>query len=338
MTPKVMLGPINTAGSAFRLAAALRAHGIEAESAAIDDSNGRPLLWPADRRLPRRWNGPGWDRHLRTFTHVLLWSGLSIRRRGHWFDQDRVFGEAAIVATGSEFRRPLVHKKLEAWSPFGGDALSRRLVAYSAQWHQRLKRRPYPVYVHTAEMLDYGRATWMPIIGYPMPIRPLLKRSRPVVFFAPTNSLLKGGKYVAALNTDDFELQYPTANGLVTPQVVDEGLTESDMLIGGLVLGDYGLTEIQGMAAGRVVIGNISDRVLRRMPEPPPIVHATPDTLQAVIADVLANRDRYRAFAERGPAFVERYHDGRYSVAQLRGFLYPTPAFVPSPRDVEYAV
>lgn len=335
---KVLLGPINTAGSALRLAEALRNHGIEAESAAVDDSGGRPLLWPADRRLPRRWHGPGWDRHLRTFTHFLLWSGLSIRRRGHWFDEDRVFGKAAIVATGSEFRLPLVHKKLEAWSPYGKDGLSQKLIAYSARWHDRLKRRPYPVYVHTAEMLDYAPSTWMPIIGYSMPIRPLLKRSRPVVFFAPTNSLLKGGKYVSALNADDFELHYPTANGLVTPQAVDEGLIESDILIGGLVLGDYGLTEIQGMAAGRVVIGNISERVRRRMPAPPPIVHATPDTLQAVIADVLANRDRYRSIAEQGPAFVEKYHDGRYSVAQLSGFLRPEPAFVPSPRDIEYAV
>lgn len=336
---RVLLGPINTAGSALRLAEALRKHGIEAESAAVDDSGGRPLLWPADRRLPLRWYSLDWDRHLRTFTHFLLWSGLSIRRPRHWFDEDRLPGKAAIVATGSEFRLPLVHKKLERWSPYGTDALSQKLIRYSERWHRRLLRRPLPVFVHTAGMTDYGSSTWMPIIGYPLPNRPLLKRRRPVVFYAPTNALLKGGKYVSALDPEGYELVYPTANGLIRPDDVDRGLVESDILIGGLVLGDYGLTEIEGMAAGRLVLANVGERVRSKLPESPPIVHVTPDTLASTLADVLANRDRYRAIAARGPAFVDRYHDGRYSVAQLRRFLGSVPeAVVPSPRDFEYAV
>ena len=336
---RVLLGPINTAGSALRLADALRREGIEAESAAVDDSNGRPLLWPADRRLRRRWNGPAWDRHLATFTHFLLWSGLSIRRPHRWFDEDVLPGKAAIVATGSEFRIPGVHQQLEQWSPYGDDALSQKLITYTARWHRRLRRRPLPVFVHSPGMTDYGKSTWLPIIGYQLPQKPLLKRRRPVVFYAPTNGLLKGARYVNDLKPDGYDLVYPTAGGLIPPPDVDRGLVESDVLIGGLVLGDYGLTEIEGMAAGRLVLGNVGERVRSKMPAAPPIVHVTPDTLADTLADVLANRDKYRAIAEQGPAFVEKYHDGRYSVMQLRGFLNAgQPETVPSARDVAYAV
>lgn len=336
---RVLLGPINTAGSALRLAEALRREGIDAESAAVDDSNGRPLLWPADRRLPRHWQSPAWDRHLATFTHFLLWSGLSIRRSRHWFDEDVLPGKAAIVATGSEFRLPRIHKKLQPWSPYGTDALSQKLIIYTARWHRRLRRRPLPVFVHTPGMTDYGPSTWMPIIGYQLPQKPLLKRRRPIVFYAPTNGLLKGAKYVTALQPDGYELVYPSANGLIPPPDVDRALVESDILIGGLVLGDYGLTEIEGMAAGRLVLANVGERVRSKMPAPPPIVHVTPDTLADTLADVLANRDKYRAIAEQGPGFVEKYHDGRYSVMQLRSFLNPPqPGIAPSPRDMAYAV
>jgi hypothetical protein len=320
---RVLLGPINTAGSALRLAVALRREGIGAEAAAVDDSNGRPLLWPADRRLPRGWHNAGWERHLRSFSHFLLWSGLSLRRQRHWWDDAGHIlpGRAAIVATGSEFRLPLVHKTLERWSPYGDDAFSQKLIAYADRWHARLERVPLPVFVHTAGMLDYGPATWMPIIGYPLTNRPLLVRKTPVVLYSPTNALLKGAQYVEATDWTGFDLVYPSRNGLVTPNVVDEALIDCDLLIGGLVLGDYGLTEIEGMAAGRLVIANVGERVRAKMPEEPPIVHATPDTLASIIADILANRDRYREIAARGPEFVERWHDGRHSVAQLRPFL-----------------
>jgi hypothetical protein len=174
-------------------------------------------------------------------------------------------------------------------------------------------------------MLDYRPGgVWVPIIGDPMPQKPLLKRKRPVVFYAPTNSILKGAKYVDALEQNGFDLIHPKK--YLTPQEMEKAIASCDILIGGMVLGDYGPTEIQGMAAGRVLISNVGVRTRAHMPEPPPILHVTPDTLAATIADVIENREQAREIAARGPAFVERWHDGRYAVEQLRPFLALDPA------------
>ena len=93
---RVLIGPLNTAGGASRLASALRAAGIDAESAAIDHSKGTPLVWAPDRRLPRRWSSPAWERHLTAFTHFLLWSGLSLRGPRRWCDDDRFPGPPEV--------------------------------------------------------------------------------------------------------------------------------------------------------------------------------------------------------------------------------------------------
>jgi hypothetical protein len=316
---RVICGPVNTAGSAYRLAHALRREGIEAESAAIAYSARRtPLTWPVDHLLPNRWATPDHRRYLARFTHSILWSGLSLRRPGRWFDEDQPVGREAVLTVGSELRVPGVHRRLEPWSPFGDDALSQRLVPYAARFHRRLARRKVPLFVHTWGMLDYADAVVLPIIGDPLSVGPLLRRKRPLVLYAPTNGLLKGARHVEATDWAGFELVRPA---LLQPAEMEASIRDCDIVLGGMVLGDYGLTEIQGMAAGRLVIANVGERVRAKMPEDPPIVHATPDILGSVIADVLANRSRYREIAARGPEFVERWHDGRYSVAQLRPFL-----------------
>lgn len=332
---RVLLGPYNTAGGAYRLAKALRAHGIDAESAAVARPKLGVLQWKADREI--RWEGRRWQQHLETFTHFLMWSGLSLKGRGRWFDQDTLPGHEAIVATGSELRQPLVHKTLDAASPYGDDVLSRKLIRTSRRWLARYRRRPLPLFVLNADLLDYAPGTWLPIIGSPMEAPPIFQRQRPKILYAPTNRLLKGAKYVDALEQKGFDLIHPER--MLSPETMKELLRDADMLIGGLCIGDYGHTEVQALATGRLVITNIAERVVERMPARPPFVHATPDTLASVIADVLDNRDHYRTVAESGREFWERYHDGRYSVQQLQGFLQSgqEPAFA-SPRDVEYAV
>ena len=316
---RVLIGPYNTAGGAYRLARALRAEGIDAESAGVVRPRLGVLQWKADRELPARWDSPRWRRHLATFTHFIQWSGLSLAAPGRWFDQERLPGKEAIVATGSELRQPLIHKTLDPASPFGDDDLTRKLVAYSARWLARHHSRPLPLFVHNADLMDYAPGTWLPIIGSPMSADPPFQRKRPRILYAPTSGVLKGASYVDALEQDGFDLIHPPA--LLPPEEFKQLLTDADILIGGLCIGDYGHTEVQAMASGRLVITNIADRVVKRMPGRPPFVYATPDTLAGVIRDVLANRDHYREVAAQGPAFWEQYHDGRYSVAQLGGFL-----------------
>ena len=313
---RALLGPYNTAGGAYRLAQALREHGIDAESAAVPRPRLGVLQWKADREI--RWDGR-WQRQLKSFTHFLLWSGLTLRARSRWFDQETLPGKEAIVCTGSELRQPLIHKMLEPASPYGDDALSQKLIATSASWMARYNRRPLPLFVLNADLLDYAPGTWLPIVASPMSAPAPFQRQRPKILYAPTNGLLKGAQYVEALERKGFDLIHP--DQMVSPERMKELLVDADILIGGLCIGDYGHTEIQALASGRLVITNIAERVVERMPARPPFVHATPDTLASVIAEVLDNRDHYRTVAQSGVDFWQHYHDGRYSVEQLRGFL-----------------
>jgi hypothetical protein len=142
----------------------------------------------------------------------------------------------------------------------------------------------------------------------------VLERERPVVLHIPTNGQLKGAKYVEAV--PGIDLRRPE---MMWPNQALAAIRDADVVIGGLVLGDYGGTEIQALAAGRVVVGNVSQRVRRRLDVP--IVQAEPNTLADVLRDIVNRPDQYRSIAAQGPAFHARYHDGRHSVAALADFL-----------------
>jgi hypothetical protein len=316
----VGIGPTNAGGQAFRLAKALRRHGIDAESYGLENQHAEPLKFQVDRIIrTAEWGGVAWRTYLRRFTHLLLWNGLSPAGRGRWWNHES--GPSAVVFRGSELRNPKHHARLEAWSPFKhGDELTDALQLRNDRLRDRLRHHPPDLaYVATLEMRDYlPRARWLPIIADPVEGRPVLARKRSTVLHMPTNGQLKGSHHVDSLEAEGFTLQRPS---LLRPEKALAAIAEADIVIGGLVLGDYGGTEIQAMAAGRVVVGNVSERVRRRMPVEVPIVQATPDTLPVVLADILADRPRYRELAEAGRGFAERFHDGRYSVGQLADFL-----------------
>lgn len=319
---RVGIGPTNAAGQGYRLAVALRGAGIAAESFGIEDQHPAPLQFQVDRTLTREeWGSPAWCEYVDGFSHLLMWNGLSPYAPHRWWvhELDRPARKAAVFR-GSELRVPAVHRTLEPWSPFRRkSALRSQLEARNAWLRARLAEYVPEAYVATLEMLDYlPSAGWLPIIADPAEGRPVLDRRRPVVLHFPTNGQLKGAAHVDALPLDDIDLRRPA---LMAPDQALAAIADADVVIGGLVLGDYGGTEIQAMAAGRVVVGNVSPRVRDRLPEACPIVQADPATLRSVLHDIVVRPEHYHEIAARGPAFHARFHDGRFSVAQLAGFL-----------------
>lgn len=287
----VGIGPVNTAGQATRLAAALRRSGVPAES-----WSPRPhrLGFPVDRLGP-----------MGRYSHVVSWTGVPVRHP-----------RVADAFQGSELRVPSMHRALEPWSPFGDDDFTHEL-------ERRLRtQRDVPTFVATMELLDYAPgAKWIPIIAEPIAGGPLLA-GRPRALFAPSNGVLKGAACVDALDVPEVDLIRPA---WMPPSDFLALLASVDVVIGGLVLGDYGGTEIQGMAAGRVVVGNVSPRVRSRLPEACPIVQADPSTLAGVLRDIAARPEHYRTIAAEGPGYAGRWHDGRQSVAALGEFLGTGP-------------
>ena len=80
------------------------------------------------------------------------------------------------------------------------------------------------------------------------------------------------------------------------------------------------------MAAGRVVVGHITDdnraRVRESTGESLPIVESTVEDLEEVLLGVILNREGSREIARAGAAFVAKVHDGRFSAAVFEDLFH----------------
>ena len=192
-----------------------------------------------------------------------------------------------------------------------------------------------PVFVSTPDLMDYvPNALWLPTVidlqfWQPTPTR--IGERRPRVLMIPTNDVLKGATYadeVCGRLHDAKLVEYLRLEGL-SRQEMRAAMAQADIVIDGLVLGAYGRTALQAMASECLVICNV-ERVIGRVEELP-IVHADPDSLEAVLLEIVESPDRFRDIAEAGRAYVERWHDGSYSATQLAAFLGLEPSGAPSP-------
>lgn len=80
--------------------------------------------------------------------------------------------------------------------------------------------------------------------------------------------------------------------------------------------GNYGMFQLEAMAAGRLVLGSVN-LALETVPDLP-TVHVDSTTLENTLRSVLADRPKYRQIASKGPDFVERYHSGKYAADVLK--------------------
>lgn len=140
---------------------------------------------------------------------------------------------------------------------------------------------------------------------------------------APSRPFLKGSDLIEpALR--DLEgrglIEYRRLEHLPQAELI-KVVQDADIVLDHFVIGNYGVVTCQAMAAGRVSVANISDRVRDRVPAEIPTIQADPQTLGPVIEGILADRDKARAVAAAGPAFVREYHDGRKSAEALASFL-----------------
>jgi hypothetical protein len=265
---------------------------------------------------------------------VLIESGSSVLggRRGVYFDRDIEALRAAnvtpaLVFHGSEIRSPEIHRRLVAASPFQvRDDLTIRLEKSTAGMLDLVSDFDGPVFVSTKDLLDYiPHAVWLPQVvdgatWAPQPLR--LGERRLVVASTATNRRLEGAEHIDAVCkglAEEGRIEY-RRYGNVPPEKMPGIIAAADVLIDGVSLGRYGVRSVEGMAAGRLVLGNV-DRVIDKSGEIPPIVNVDPSTLGDVLTDITERPEHYREIAGQGPGYVRRYHDGRYSAEKLAGFL-----------------
>lgn len=342
--PSVLgIGPANMAGQAWEWAKAVEREvpGVTTEVVVVD--RGGPLQYPADVRVPAEtyakdasWAAALEARVLDSWTHVLLEAGRPLfgLRHGRDFSGDvpvlRAVGvHVGLLFHGSEIRNPRRHAESTPWSPFRDpdEALTARLQSQWDVLHPLVEAFDGPTFVSTPDLLDdVEGAHWLPVVvdvARWATDAPVLERDVPVVLHAPSRASIKGTAHVdAAIQplADAGLVEYRRLEG-IAPEMMPAAVADADLVLDQFSLGSYGVMAVQAMAAGRVVLGHVTETVRERCPEPLPIVEATPDALAEVVRKLVEDRDAARAVAAAGAAYAASVHDGRRSAGVLEKVL-----------------
>ncbi len=351
----VGIGPANMAGQAWAWAKAVEANvpGVRTQVMVVDRD--LPLLFPADEVVPvatyRR--DPAWgqafeSRALAEWTHALLEAGRPLFgvRHGGDFSGDaevmrRVGIRVGLLLHGSEARNPARHATTTPWSPFTDPdeeltaRLQRQFDALAPKFVEFAASGAGPVFVSTPDLLDDVEGSiWLPVCvdaAVWRSDREVGTGERPVVLHAPSRASLKGSARAdetAQALADAGVIDYRRVEG-VPPEEMPALVADADIVLDQFALGSYGVMAVQGMAAGRAVIGHVTERV-RGVADaaaraegagPLPIVEASPDTLADELRRLAADRDALRAAAHAGREFAGAVHDGRLSARVLAEHL-----------------
>lgn len=242
--------------------------------------------------------------------------------------------QPALLWHGSDIRIPSVHARIEPESPFAADGGYPRdrtaVLERNAREHRRLIHdSDLPVFVSTPGLLDVPRAQWLPVVVDPAPWNspPPFEAAQPTVAYAPSNSPMKGDPSIDAQLADlerEGLIRYRRVQGV--PRSEMPALYRgADIVLDQFRLGDYGVAACEAMAAGRVVVGHVSDQVRDhvrgRFRVELPIVESTFREVASTVRRLVADLDAAAESAASGRAFVARAHSGETSARVLERFL-----------------
>ena len=148
-----------------------------------------------------------------------------------------------------------------------------------------------------------------------------------VIAHAPTHRLIKGTVHVEAA-VERLRAEFPRVELRMIDKrpwaTMPEFLAECDILVDQLMMGWYGLLAIEGMAERRAVVSCLRDDLRPQYPDCP-VVSATPDTLHAVLRDLVRDPLRRIEIGKRGARFARDRHDtrvvGEFLLREYRGML-----------------
>jgi glycosyltransferase involved in cell wall biosynthesis len=336
------IGPANSAGQGWAWARAAERNLQGVQSCVVAVRNGK-YDYPSDVPVARTafardtiWQTAASQAASATWTHAIFEAGRPIfgTLNGRDFRGDadllrRAGVHVGLVMHGSEIRDPRLHAATHPWSPFmdPDDPHTKRLQRVCDALLPLVRAFDGPVFVSTPDQLDYvPRATWLPVVvdtARWQPGPPVLERRVPLVVHAPSTPWLKGTDQVLAhlqplVDAGKIELRLVTG---MPPAQAAELIRSADVVVDQVLLGLYGVLACEAMSAGRLVLGNVGERLRSRVPADLPVVEVTPTNLAEVLERFLLDPAAAREVAAQGPAFVERFHDGRYSSKVLAEFL-----------------
>ena len=338
---RVLIAPVNYSGQATAWARALERADptISARSLAIDVPGG--FSFDADLVVPvgTYHNDADWQRRqfaaTQHATHVLIeaeeppFGRMMARSVSAQAQALRDSGVSiAFLAHGTDVRLPSRHTAANEWSHYTDPGVyAPRAETLAARNIALVLASGRPAFVSTPDLVaDLPGSTWCPVVVDPQ--RWATQRAprdvtRPLrVVHAPSVDAVKGTQLIMPVLTrleSAGVIELELVRGVASAEMPGV-FARADVVLDQFRLGSYGAAACEAMAAGCVVVGNVSDTVRTevhaRTGSTVPIVQATPATLDSVLrllADDHAIGDR----RESGVDFVRSVHDGTLSARAL---------------------
>jgi len=348
---RLLIGPTNSAGQANQWSQALSRHGLPSQSLRI--SNDTENEWfESDLTIPRlEWTALKGRVALaeQVVTHydaILiesmrpLFSLHTLRDYSAWqtFEDIDLLKRSkvgtGIVFHGSDIRDTQAHARREKFSPYRQqspelDVLQARALEFRNAGREACKRGICVFVTSPDLLLDIPHARWLPIAidveHFVMAgaQRRCWSESGPVkVLFQPSRGWLKSAFLVEPI------LQRLASEGVI--ELIENDQIPQDLMAKRIALADVvidrfdgiaGVTSMEALAASRVVIANIARWAYKNAEATPPILHATPETLEDVLRKVAKDREFSNWDSSKGLAYVRKWHDGNESATRIAKFL-----------------
>lgn len=136
-------------------------------------------------------------------------------------------------------------------------------------------------------------------------------KSSPLIVHAPTLRDLKGTEFildaVKELEQSGLSFDFELIEGL-TYQETQNLLSKADIVIDQLRIGASGYISTEAMAYGKPVICYIRPDLVDKYPSGFPIVNANPDSITAVLRNLISQPDNWKELGKQGRSYVERNH------------------------------
>lgn len=341
--PSVLgIGATNAAGQGWEWAKAVERNIPGVDTYVVAAHRGGPMKFPSDESVDiqvfardAKWSAALNLRAQETWTHALIETGRPLlgHRYGRDFVKDtealRALGiRVGLIFHGSEIRDPELNTRRTRFSPYADplDPLTFRLQTQRNELMPKvdafMEARLGPVFVSTPDLLiDVPGSILLPVVvdgerwhAEPTPF----DRDVPVVLHVPSRARIKGSEFADATGRKleaEGLIEYRRLEN-VAPEDMVRHVKECDILLDQFALGLYGVAATEGMFAGRIVLGHLTEAVREKVPDCP-VVEADPETLEQVLRDLLADRGRGREIARAGQVYARENHDGRRSAAVL---------------------
>jgi glycosyltransferase involved in cell wall biosynthesis len=340
---RLLIGPTNSAGQGYRWARATEANlpGVAARSVTLQRPGGADSFrFETDVLLPLRLR-PGrqvWrEGVLGTFTHVLFESGYSptsmmtaVADRAEIDRYRRAGIHVGLLFHGSDIRAPDRHAELYPASPYReASELRASLISRVKDAESLIDSTDVPVFVSTPDLLEFvPRAALLPVVVdvdrfTAAADRPALVRERPIVLHAPSNPAIKGTGVIEPVLErlgNEGRIEYRRISG-VPNERMPEFIADADVVVDQIRLGAVGVLAAEAMAAGRLVVGHVHERVRARLEGEIPVVDATPETFTEVMDAILLDPERFATIAAAGRGWARARHDGAAAATVLAPFL-----------------